>query len=231
MSRSYSHGSDHSRGSRSRGQSHLSVTEAGYQTLPLQGSAGSPQTSTYNPQDPRYPRVSHHGGETASSYLQAGFDTSSFGPSSPSETYIDPSRLTTGFTPSSSEGLDFLNPQSSAYSRTDMGSISRIESVSFFEVTVCARYAYSSIVHNKCQLTVRSSLFIFWRRSHTSSKYVWLLWSRNPAKLGSVRAWDGSATAARTSFSPFKQTSCSKRSVAEHPRSQAECGARHEPID
>ncbi|CAF9907083.1 MAG: hypothetical protein HETSPECPRED_007035 [Heterodermia speciosa] len=122
MSRSYSHGSDHSRGSRSRGQSHLSVTEAGYQTLPLQGSAGSHHTSTYNPQDPRYPRISHHGGETASSYLQAGFDTSSFGPSSPSETYIDPSRLTTGFTPSSSEGLDFLNPQSSTYSRTDMGS-------------------------------------------------------------------------------------------------------------
>ena len=123
MSRPYSV-SSHSRGGRSRGESNISVTEASFQNLQIHETAGShhsPVPSTYTPQDPRYPRASHHRGETASSYLQAGFDTSSFGPISPSETYIDPQRLTTGFTPSSSESLDFLNPQSLAYTRADMG--------------------------------------------------------------------------------------------------------------
>ena len=119
MSRYYSQASHNSRGSRSRGQSNISVTEASFQNLQLQETAGSHHTSassTYNPQDPRYSGAAHHRGETASSYLQGGFDTSSFGPS---ETYIDPSRLTNTYTPSS-DTLDFLNPQSSAYSRADM---------------------------------------------------------------------------------------------------------------
>ena len=89
-SHSYSHDPGHSRGSRRRGSSTLAVTEASFQGLQLNETAGTQHTVSYTASDPTYPRSSSRRGELTATYLQPGYGLGDFTQSSPSETFVDP---------------------------------------------------------------------------------------------------------------------------------------------
>jgi hypothetical protein len=111
-SHSYSHDSGHSRGSRRRGSSILAVTEASFQGLQLNETAGTHHTPSYTASDPTYPRsLSSHRGELTASYLQPGYDTGNFTPAPPSETFVDPQRVFGDYKSSDAQRLDFLDPE------------------------------------------------------------------------------------------------------------------------
>lgn len=91
MSRSYS--SDHSRTSRSRRVSNISVTEASFQGLHLGETVGSPQVSaplsTYQGTAEHYPRRSPARTDPTAFYLQTGYDSSTFTRTSPSRGFTE----------------------------------------------------------------------------------------------------------------------------------------------
>lgn len=123
MSRSYSHGSSHSRGNRSRADSSISVTQASFQDLGLHETAGTHRSSSssYHSHDQRSPRSAYRRDNIPSNYLQTEYNTASYAPAPPSESFIDPQRLSTNYIPPVAEQSDYLTPQSSSYSRANMG--------------------------------------------------------------------------------------------------------------
>ncbi len=139
MSRSHSYSNEpgHSRGSRRRGSSTLAVTEASFQGLQLNETAGTQHTPSYTASNPTYPRSSSHRGELTASYLQPGYDIGDFTPAPPSETFVDPQRVFGDYRPSDAQRLGFLDPEtaglgiqqasagSSVFPRRDMRYIYR----------------------------------------------------------------------------------------------------------
>lgn len=91
MSRSYS--SDHSRSSRSRRVSSISVTEANFQSLHLGEIVTSPQLSAplsaYQGAAEQYRRRSPARTDPTALYLQAGYDPSTFTRALPSRSFTE----------------------------------------------------------------------------------------------------------------------------------------------
>ena len=112
MSRSHSHSHDsgHARGSRRRATSTLAVTEASFQGLQLNETAGTHHSASYTASDPTYPRSSSRRGELTANYLQPGYELGDFVPVPPSETFVDPQRVFGDYRSSGSQRLDFLDP-------------------------------------------------------------------------------------------------------------------------
>ena len=109
-SHSYAHDSGHSRGSRCRGPSTLAVTEASFQGLQLNETAGTQHTASYTASDPTYPRSSSRRSGLTANYLQPGYDIGGFASASPSETFIDPQRVFGDYGSSDAQRLGFLDP-------------------------------------------------------------------------------------------------------------------------
>lgn len=87
--------SSHSRGSSPFGDRSLSLTEATFQDLHLDETAGGQHLSippSYQVADPRYRRPSYPRSELSASYLQSGFDPSNYSRNSSSESFINPLR-------------------------------------------------------------------------------------------------------------------------------------------
>ena len=109
-SHSYSHESGHSRGSRRRTSSTLAVTEASFQGLQLNETAGTQHTASYTASGSTYPRSSSRRGELTASYLQPDYGLGDFAQPSPSETFVDP-RVFGDYRPSDSQRLGYLGPE------------------------------------------------------------------------------------------------------------------------
>lgn len=85
----------HSRRSSTRGDHNLSVTQATFQDLSLHETAGTQHLAlplAYQNSDPRYRRPSYPQSELGTSYLQSGYDPSSYSRASSSERFINPQR-------------------------------------------------------------------------------------------------------------------------------------------
>lgn len=83
----------HSRRSSTRGDHNLSVTQATFQELNLHETAGSHHLSlpaAYQNPDSRYRRPSYPHSELGTSYLQSGYDPSSYSRASSSGRFINP---------------------------------------------------------------------------------------------------------------------------------------------
>ena len=109
-SHSYSHRSGHSRGSRRRGSSTLAVTEASFQGLQLNETAGTQHTASYTTSAPTYPRPLERRGELTASYLQPEYGLGDFAPPSPPENFVDP-RVLGDYRSSDTQRLGFLGPE------------------------------------------------------------------------------------------------------------------------
>lgn len=146
-SHSYSHESGPSRGSRRRGSSVLAVTEASFQGLHLNETAGLHHTPSYTASDPTYPRsLSSHSGGLTASYLQPGYDTGDFAPALPPETYVDPQRVFGDYRSSDAHRLNFLDPDraglgiqasagSSVFPRRDMRYVCRTPNLALYLIS------------------------------------------------------------------------------------------------
>lgn len=108
--------SSHSRGSSPFGDRSLSVTEATFQDLHLNETAGGQHLSippSYRVERPSYPRS-----ELSASYLQSGFDPSNYSRNSSSESFINPLRASPAptFGISDSDPLNFqIDPETANF--------------------------------------------------------------------------------------------------------------------
>lgn len=109
-SHSYSHDPGHSRGSRRRGSTNLAVTEASFQGLRLNETAGTHHTASYTASGSAYPRSSSRRGGLTASYLQPGYGIGDFNPSSPSQACVDPQRVFGDYGASDTQRLGLLSP-------------------------------------------------------------------------------------------------------------------------
>lgn len=130
--------SSHSRRSSPFGDRSLSVTEATFQDLHLNETAGGQHLSippSYQVADPRHRRPSYPRSELSASYLQSGFDPSNYSRNSSSESFINPLRTSPApaFGISDPDPLSFqIDPETASFhaqpnpsdpavlSRTDM---------------------------------------------------------------------------------------------------------------
>lgn len=129
--------SSHSRGSSPFGDRSLSVTEATFQDLHLNETAGGQHLSippTYQVADPRYRRPSYTRSELSASYLQSGFDPSNYSRNSSSESFINPLRASPApaFGISDSDPLNFqIDPETANFhvqtNPSDRATLNRID--------------------------------------------------------------------------------------------------------
>ena len=125
MSRSYSHSHDsgHSRGSRRRGSTNLAVTEASFQELQLNETAGTQHPASYTASGSAYPRPSSRRSELTASYPQPGYGIGDFNHSSPSQTCVDPQRVFGGYGSSDTQRLGLFSPHTAGLGTQQASSV------------------------------------------------------------------------------------------------------------